>query len=54
MDDQQKPKTKDSDNEDLKWENPKNPENASDKRDEEQFNRQKEEAERRKENLSTI
>ncbi len=34
------------------WDNPKNPEGASDKRDLEQLERQKKEAERRRESLS--
>ena len=34
------------------WDNPVNPENAEDTRDMEQLARQKEESERRKENLS--
>ena len=34
------------------WDNPKDPEGASDKRDLEQLERQKTEAERRKDNLS--
>lgn len=34
------------------WDNPNDPESASDKRDLEQLERQKKEAERRKENLS--
>lgn len=38
--------------EDLSWENPSNPEKASDKRDVEQLQRQKEEAELRKNNLT--
>lgn len=35
------------------WQNPTNPEKPRDERDEEQLLRQKKEAERRKENLST-
>ncbi|EOR95723.1 hypothetical protein ADIARSV_1036 [Arcticibacter svalbardensis MN12-7] len=38
--------------EDLSWENPSDPENASDVRDVEQLQRQKKEAEARKNNLS--
>ncbi|WP_407426108.1 hypothetical protein [Arcticibacter sp.] len=38
--------------EELSWENPSNPENASDNRDVEQLQRQKREAELRKNNLS--
>ncbi|WP_374164420.1 hypothetical protein [Arcticibacter sp. MXS-1] len=39
-------------NEEQKWENPKAPEQASDPRDIEQLERQKKEAEMRKNNLS--
>lgn len=35
------------------WDNPKNPEGTTDQRDIEQLERQKEEAKRRKENLSS-
>ncbi len=38
--------------EELSWENPSDPENASDTRDVEQLQRQKKEAEARKNNLS--
>ncbi|MXV52874.1 hypothetical protein GS399_18020 [Pedobacter sp. HMF7647] len=39
--------------EEQSWDNPVNPEGASDTRDLEQLVRQKEEAERRKDNLTT-
>lgn len=40
------------DNPDKKWDNPAEPENASDARDDEQLARQKKEAELRKANLT--
>jgi len=42
----------DHEKEELSWENPSNPEKASDNRDVEQLQRQKREAELRKNNLS--
>jgi len=44
--------TGDNVKDELSWENPSNPENASDNRDVEQLQRQKREAELRKNNLS--
>ncbi|MBS7564141.1 hypothetical protein KHS38_06960 [Mucilaginibacter sp. Bleaf8] len=41
-----------TDDSEKEWENPQNPEAASDPRDEEQLARQKKEAELRKENLT--
>lgn len=43
---------KETDQREVDWDNPSNPENAQDQRDLEQLLRQKKEAERRKENLS--
>lgn len=40
------------DRQEQDWENPQNPENSSDARDDEQIDRQYEEAKRRKENLT--
>ena len=47
-----KPNTSTDDKEEQSWENPKAPEQASDPRDLEQIERQKKEAEMRKDNLS--
>lgn len=43
---------KETDKDEQEWENPANPEHASDPRDIEQLQRQKQEAELRKSNLS--
>jgi hypothetical protein len=40
------------DTEEQQWENPQNPKEVSDQRDEEQIQRQHDEAKRRKENLT--
>jgi len=48
----QKEQEENPNKEDLSWENPSDPENASDTRDVEQLQRQKKEAEARKDNLS--
>lgn len=46
------PKKENESQEKKQWDNPKNPEGAKDERDIEKLNRQKQEAERRKDNLT--